>query len=523
MNGRRADDAPLGPGEPDVVDLLGKLTVEVLVDLGALRLVGGDPALLEQPVDLGVVEATEVDRRAGVPPDVLQVRVAARVVAPGQGAEVAGDGTVDLGRLVGRLQLHLDAGLCQLGLPQLDGGLGVGAARIGHGEAELLARLLLVRGHVLLGGGEVEARHAGVLEIPHRAGRKGSRSHLEQSVVEDLVGRLRVECLGDRKPGVLIVERRLRLVEQEVVHLGVVRVVHQVDHPLLGQRLGLGEGLAPLDVGGVVGAGLDALDALGQLRLGPELDRVQVGQRLAVLALLPVVGVLLGGEVVVDLPLLLHERTGADQVLVAAFGVVQLGLPDDAQAAVVPQEAGKGRPRGLGRHLDRQVVGGLDRVDVVEHEHEQQRLAGRVLTPVSVEVVLHHLGGQVGAVVKLHALAQVDRPLVEGGVRLDRLGQHRLHVAGRIGLQQRVVDRPGHLDARDGQLGLLKAPARVGLALQGIDHLAAPLGCALVPVALGAAGGVPSPTTAGGGAQGQCQNCCDTARSSSCSHRVPLR
>jgi hypothetical protein len=38
------------------VDLLGKLTVEVLVDLGALSLVGILPALLEQPVDLRVVE-----------------------------------------------------------------------------------------------------------------------------------------------------------------------------------------------------------------------------------------------------------------------------------------------------------------------------------------------------------------------------------------------------------------------------------------------------------------------------------
>ena len=430
-----------------------------------------------------------------MPPDVLQVGVASGVVTPQHHVEVTGDGPIDRGGLLHGLQLHLDARLGQLRLDQLLGRLVTASARGGRHEAELLSRGLLVSRNVFLGGRQVERRHGGVLDVAHRAGRKRPRRHLRLSLVEGLVERLPVQRRRHRQPCIEVVEGRLGLVEQQVGNLGKVGGGDQVGQPLVDDGLALRDGVAVLDVGGVVGAGRDAFDPLGLLSLGPKLDLVEVRQRLAVLAFLPVVGVLLGAEVVVDLPLGLHEGAGANQVLVAFLGVVQLRLPDDPEPSVAPQKAGKGRPRGLGGDRDRQVIGGLHRVDVVEHEQEQQRAAPLVGSPVGVEVVFHHLGGQVGAVVKRHALAQQNRPRVEGVVRLDRLGQHRCHLARRVGLHQRVVDRSGHLNARDGQLGLGQAPARGGLAFDGVDHLAAALGGAFGDTAFRAAGGVP--TTAG--------------------------
>ena len=381
-----------------------------------------------------------------MPPHVLGVWIAARVVAEQHQLKRSADRTVDLRGLVGRAQLHVDAGVGQLALDQFGVGLGSREGDIGERERQVLTGRLLVGRRVLLGLLEIVIREPGVLEVTHGARRERTRGDLLQSAGAQRDQLVAIHAVGDGQAGIEVVERGLRLVGHRVAHLGEVRVGDHVDLTAVGNRGQLLGGLAARGVDDVELTGLEALNAAAAVRHRPVFDLVQVRQRIAVGIGLPVVGVLLGHELVVDLPILQLERPRADQVLVAVLGVVQLGLTHHAQPPVVVQGAGQRRPRRLGRDHHGRGVGGLDRVDVVEHEDEQQRLTPLVLAPVGVEVVLDHLGGQGRSVVKLHTLSDLQRPLVVGVVGLDRLGQHRHHLVVLVGLHQRVVDRAGHLD-----------------------------------------------------------------------------
>jgi hypothetical protein len=227
-------------------------------------------------------------------------------------------------------------------------------------------------------------------------------------------------------------------------------------------------------------ARVEGVDPLGDLDDRPELDRVEVGQLPTLVVLGPVVGVLVGHELLVGDPFLQLERAGADQLVGAVRRVVELALghhPDPAAAVEVGVER---HPRLLHRDRHGHRVDQVDRRDVGEGDGEQEGLAGGVGAPVGVEVVLDDLAGQVGAVVELDAVTDLDRPHRVVGVGLDRLGEPRLVLAVGIGPGQRVVDRAGDHDARDGQLGLGEAPAVGRLGLEAVDQLAPRLGGALV-------------------------------------------
>ena len=87
-------------------------------------------------------------------------------------------------------------------------------------------------------------------------------------------------------------------------------------------------------------AGLNALHPGVGIGNRAILDLVEVRQLRAVGVLLPVIGVLHGREVIVELPLLQLEGPGANQVLVAVVLAVQLGLSRHSQPAAGVQEAG---------------------------------------------------------------------------------------------------------------------------------------------------------------------------------------
>jgi hypothetical protein len=95
---------------------------------------------------------------------------------------------------------------------------------------------------------------------------------------------------------------------------------------------------------------------------------------------------------------------------------------------------------------------------------------------------LDHVGGERRAVVERDAGPQRDRPLGGVGVRGHRLGEERDELAVPVGHGQRVVDRPRHLDAGDGELALGQAPAVGGLRLEAVDEAAAVLRSAGVGV-----------------------------------------
>src|SRR5439155_14223269 len=68
LHARLRGDHPGHVPSPHVVDLRGELLGDLLVELRALRGVGGAATLVEQPLELRVVELPEVDRRSLVPP-----------------------------------------------------------------------------------------------------------------------------------------------------------------------------------------------------------------------------------------------------------------------------------------------------------------------------------------------------------------------------------------------------------------------------------------------------------------------
>src|SRR5690606_27002415 len=182
----------------------------------------------------------------------------------------------------------------------------------------------------------------------------------------------------------------------------------------------------------------------------------------------------------------------------AGPGDVELGLGHDADPPAAVEGGVEADPGLLQLDLHGQRVDDLDALDGLEDEDEQLRRPRGVRAPVGVEVVLHDLGGELGAVVERDPLAETDRPLRVVLVGLDRLGEPRLHLALGVGAGQGVVDRRGHHDPADGQLGLGQAPAVDGLGLEPVDDAPAGRRIAGALVAGGPAVAVAAPAASGG-------------------------
>ena len=488
-------DGPQRPLEPQVPDLGGELLVDVGVDLLALLGVRRDAAQVEERVDLRVVDPAEVGGGAALPPDVLQVGVAARMVPEGHRLVVAAERRRDQGRLVNGAERDLGTALLGLGLEELHRLHDTGVRGRDDGELQRTAGLCLVLGGVLLALGEVVLRVAGVLEVAGLAGGERARGVGQDVQVERLVEGLPVHAVGNRKSRVPVVERRLGGIEQPVAELGVLLGLQLLERAaLLGsaQRVDL---LCTRVVASSELTGLECVQAGLCVRVRLEGDRVQVRELVAVLVLAPVVGVLDHGELVVDLPLLELERAGADQVAVTGGRVVELGLAHHPEAARAVEERREGRPRGDGRDVHRQVVDDRHVLDVLQDEEEQQRLAGRVLAPKCVEVVLDDGGRERRAVAELDVGTDLDRPVLVAGVARDGLGQVRDVLAVGVRCCERVVDRTCDLDAGDGELPLGEAPAAVVLGLEAVDQVTAChrlAGRASVARAAAAVGGIAS-------------------------------
>ena len=175
----------------------------------------------------------------------------------------------------------------------------------------------------------------------------------------------------------------------------------------------------------------------------PELDRVEVGRALLHLAgrveSAPVVRVAVDGEGAVRLPRAEHERPGADRVARALVLRVQHRRRHHVGGRAVEVRAGERRERLLEIDLDGHVV---ERLGAAEDGAEGQRVEGA--GQVGVEVVDHGLRVERGAVLELHARAQLDHPLGEVLVGDPAGRQPRLGPGVGAGGGQRLEDGRAH-------------------------------------------------------------------------------
>ncbi len=271
------------------------------------------------------------------------------------------------------------------------------------------------------------------------------------STVERVDQRLLVDREGDRLANGDVGEDRVLL--RQRVQAKVQAVERQALHE--GEPVG---GLDRLVVGRA--DEVIALDAAALEGLQPGrrvLDRandhaVEVGRVAPVVFVADQHGAVVGDVVLED------ERTGAALDDLGAEGarrrIVGVGLLQDRRAddrerrQREPEQ--EGRARVTQGERDRQVIGRLDALDQVvraEPVHDgavvvgiRLELLGEVLP--AVEVDLHGLGVEVGPVVELDPLAQVEDVGRVGGLTLPALGQHADELVGRSRgeVDERLVD-----------------------------------------------------------------------------------
>ena len=202
---------------------------------------------------------------------------------------------------------------------------------------------------------------------------------------------------------------------------------------------------------------------------GLEGDLVEIGQTHAVGVLLPVVGVLLDHQLLVDRPVVELERPGTDEVAVAVRAG-ELGRGDDEETTIDVEEPGELGPRRRGR--DRELERAVDR-HVRRCPRARRRAAG--WCGRRSKFWSDGVGVERRSVLELDAVAEHDRPLGEVGVGRHRLRQVGDHLRLGVGHHQRVVDGGADLDARDRELGGGGAPSGAGLGLEPVGDGAARL------------------------------------------------
>ena len=183
--------------------------------------------------------------------------------------------------------------------------------------------------------------------------------------------------------------------------------------------------------------------------------------------LVPVIRVPLDGDAVATGPVVEHERASADRLPVLLVGG-DIGTRRDQADHARRREVAQQRQPGMRQiELDGVVVDGLD-----TRYRRDERPAARLVLRVedAIEVVSDILGGEVGAVMELDALAQGQGPALVVFRRFPGGCQIGFELLGLlVVLQQRVVngqrDRSG-ADAQHAALDGIEA-ARVGLDADG--------------------------------------------------------
>ena len=214
-------------------------------------------------------------------------------------------------------------------------------------------------------------------------------------------------------------------------------------------------------------------------RLGDDLDRdlVEVGAAVGLVPVVVVAGELL---VVAALPLDELERTGADRADVGRAVLVAVGLHER-----LVDHVGRGRrERVLEQRVGRvkgdddgAAVGCRDIGHVPEHPAD---VGGEVRIPDPVQAEHDVVDRHGGAVVELHALADLQRVGQAVGRDRPRLGQVRAELRVVLAeLQERLGDA-GHRDARH-EVVVERRVHRSRLALDGNGDRAALLGGAVRP------------------------------------------
>ena len=323
----------------------------------------------------------------------------------------------------------------------------------------LLDVLLALRDGLV--GGRVDGREWAVVAVVRLA--------LEQAL-DDVVA---VDEEGHRLAHALVVER---LLVRAHVHLAVLRRAQLDDGEVRIRQ----ERLA-VD-GRELGEHVDlvALHAEDRgRRLLVELELVAVRQRLALLV--PVVGVLRVGHADVRGVLLELPRARALEVLRPGRRVEALGQ-DDQVVVVRGRVEREVAVRRLELEHHGRRVGGLCAA-LGEHAGERRQGVGAVVgIGVEVERRRDVLGGHRLAVLELHALANLERPLRPVAVGLPALGEARDRLELAVGVDQELARLPEygeralvvHLDRVEVRAGGLQTGAdRAALLDVGRVDLAA--------------------------------------------------
>ena len=482
-----------GEVQGDVIGLLGQDLVDLDVNLVAALGVQRHTGLVQKRVDLRVVDTGDIEGAGGVE----HIVIAAVGVGGLHGIAAAADVIIAVaeggppGAALHGLQLQVDAHIGKLGLQGLAQLGVVGGLAVEEGEGQTLCagggqQLLGLVGVVLIGG---DVGGVALLTL-----HQGDVAHIAGALVHHDIDDLAVNGVGQGLTDLLADAVTVEVDEIEAVAHGAVGGQVLV---LLGlQEGGGGQGGAEDHVGL---AGLHGDE--GGVHIGDEVE----GDLLHGGGAVPVVLIGGQGDVLGGDPLHELEGAGAHGVageLLLGDAVVVVGVDDGA----VPQ------------HVDEVAVGVLqvDGDGVVVHDVAAVHREGGELHPGLIAEALHgqlHIvGGEVVAVVELHALPQVEG-VVQAVLRgLPVGGQHGHHLVVLVQGHQAVKDVGAEVDVRHGGQLLGVQGGEVGAQDDGqvLPGLAGGAGLS-AGVGLGA-GVLGLPTAAAGGQRqghGQRQSKCE--------------
>src|SRR5215218_7333904 len=381
--------------EVDIGHVLVQDLHDLAVELLAPDLVAGGARFVEELVHLRVAVARVVEVAVGHREVVdVEIRVDASAPAQEQGLEVPVRGVIEQRPELFLLQLDVDACGLEVILDDLADLLvdRRGICLQGKREPVRLARPFEQRLRLL--DAALGVRVALLAVSPGLLAERrvpGLAADVPEHGLDD---GLTVNQPVHRLPELLVVERRLRDVEEDPL-VAEPGLDGDVVVSALLQLLELDEGDRVYDVE-LAALQVLVLDVL--VFYAPVLYLVDLGQTLP-----PVIRVLLHGDVVAPDPLDELEGPCADRVLGDAPIVLLYGLRGGHDASAVRQYGEERGERLAQGHPHGHGVDDLDRLDELN-----LGAPDGVLLLVAVQVVLHGLGVEGGAVLELDALPQME-------------------------------------------------------------------------------------------------------------------